>query len=223
MARTKGSLLGLLIGGAILIIVGGAFFFFVGKPAVEQGSASVEWPTAQATVVRSKVTTSSSDGDTMYSADVAYKYTVDGREYESNVVRFGGDFSSSESSGAHRIVNEYPEGMTIAVHYSPEEPAVATIETGTHWFGHLAWWIGIGAMLLGACLLAGFVVKLFLGVGILAGAAVGAIGKSPSPRGNTASSRDPGQWPGPQERRHEDELARDIDAIDDDDDGISLH
>jgi hypothetical protein len=85
------------------------------------------WPTVQGTVAQSRVKRSrGSEGGSVYSAEITYRYTVGGREYESDRYRFG-DISSSSRGRAQRIVDRYPAGGPATVHYNPSDPSEAVL------------------------------------------------------------------------------------------------
>ncbi len=145
----------LLLFGGVFATVGFCVAFFVGRPILNKAKASVDWPTVQGTVDSSEVVRSrDSDGDTMYSAEVVYSYTVDGRKFTCDTVWFGGDFRSSSSSSHHKTVHRYPAGRQVNVHYKPDDPTVAVLEPGTKWSSYFAWGLGwlfctIGLLVLG--------------------------------------------------------------------------
>ena len=65
-----------------------------------------------------------------YSAAVTYEYRVVGEKYTGNKIAFGA--MSSSASYAHGVLDRYPVGKQVVVHYSPEHPAEAVLETGIH-------------------------------------------------------------------------------------------
>jgi hypothetical protein len=140
-----------LIVGPIFAAVGFFVAFYFGKPILDNAARSKEWPTVVGVVERSEVVTRRDKDGTMYSADVAYKYEVDQREYRSSNVSFGGGFSSSSSGWANKLVNRYPVGKEIDVHYDPEEPGNSVLEPGTNWTSYIVYGIGL----------------LFLAIGVL--------------------------------------------------------
>ena len=63
---------------------------------------------------------------TVYAPRIAFAYTVDGTEYESDRYR-NSDYSSSDSSESRRIVRSYQVGETIKVWYDTSNPSRAQI------------------------------------------------------------------------------------------------
>jgi hypothetical protein len=88
-----------LILGPIFAIVGYVVAFHLGKPILDNAAASKNWPSVNGAIVESNVSTRRSDGKTMYSPNISYKYSVDGKEYRSSTIYFGDDGSSSSNSG----------------------------------------------------------------------------------------------------------------------------
>ena len=73
---------------------------------------------------------SGGDGGTTYSAAVTYAYQVGGASYTGEKVSIGQ--MSASSSYAQKILNRYPVGKKVSVHYAPDDPAEAVLETGIH-------------------------------------------------------------------------------------------
>ncbi len=73
---------------------------------------------------------SGNHGGTTYSAEVTYSYQVAGASYTGDKVSIGQMSSSSEY--ARGILNRYPVGKKVSVHYPPGDPSDAVLETGIH-------------------------------------------------------------------------------------------
>jgi Protein of unknown function (DUF3592) len=115
------ALLPLLIGGGLL---------FAGVRLLLRAHASNDWPTVMGKVVSSSVDSSrSKDHGTTYHAEVLYEFTVRGTHYSSNDIAVGG-YSSSNPARARRLVNQYPAGDKVIVHYSPSDPETSLLEPG---------------------------------------------------------------------------------------------
>ena len=71
-----------------------------------------------------------SKGGRTYSPEVTYSYRVAGASYTGDKVAIGQMSSSSEY--AQGILNRYPVGKKVSVHYSPGDPSDAVLETGIH-------------------------------------------------------------------------------------------
>jgi hypothetical protein len=130
--------------------VGAAVLFFALRE-IDSAQKSVTWPTVTGTIRSSETVWShTSNGGDAASAEVIYVYAVRGRRHTSNKVLFG-DYGSSDSSRADRIVNEYSPGQAVTVYYNPLDPSLAVLQPGVtigSWifagFGFLFLAIGLG-------------------------------------------------------------------------------
>ncbi len=109
---------------------------------IRRGLSSSSWPTAPGVIERSRVDSGyDTDHGTMYSASIAYHYTIDGKRYRGSTIQFGRKgLSVSWSSVENRLIETYPEGRCVDVHYKPSRPKVSTLKTGVNgsaWFALL--------------------------------------------------------------------------------------
>jgi hypothetical protein len=121
------------------------------------GTASRTWPSAEGTIKSSRVATHDADGVEKYIPAVTYDYTVKGKFYAGDRLRFGGYAGAREK--AQRDVDKYPVGARVNVHYAPRQPQTSTLEAGAagvHGAG-LALAAGGAAVLVGAAAVAIFV------------------------------------------------------------------
>ncbi len=121
-----------IITGIILFLFGAGFCIW-GWILIADARLSTSWPTAPATIVYSEIKSSDSRSDgkitQMYSADIRYQYTVNGKRYVSARISFG-DHSSSSSTGMKKLVNKYPKGSQATAYYDPDKPGNALLEPG---------------------------------------------------------------------------------------------
>lgn len=138
----------------VFIVLG---VFFIGMAIMQQlkaKKAEKSWPTAPGVILSSIVGThlahSSRGGTTtQYMPEVAYEYQVNEITYKSSSVGFGKSTTSSRK--ATEIVSRYPQGTAVTVHYDPQDPAKAVLETKAYSFGsNLA--LGIIIAVMGAVL-----------------------------------------------------------------------
>jgi hypothetical protein len=109
------------------------------------------WPATDGVIQSAHVQShSGSDGRT-YSAVVTYTYSVAGVSYEGDKISIGQ--ISSSSAYAQRILDRYPVGKEVLVHYSPTDPAVVVLETGVHGGTWLCFGIGTAFVLSGVMFL----------------------------------------------------------------------
>lgn len=116
----------------IFVVVGASVAFF-GIRGLIRAKASVDWPSAQGKVIESSVERQRSSGSngssTTYHAEILYEFTIDGTTFNGERVAYG-DYGSSSPSHARRIVNRYPKGKNVTVHYLPGNPEECLLEPG---------------------------------------------------------------------------------------------
>ena len=128
------------------VLIGAALLFF-GSRSVSHARASSTWPVAEGVITAAEVVRRSGSGDSgpTYRPDISYDYTVDGVTRHGDRIYFGGAVSTSNRGWARGIVERYPVGRQVTVHYSPDDPALAVLEPGMTW---VVWMMpGIGAVL----------------------------------------------------------------------------
>ncbi len=174
LMQTQRPLLGLFLG--LLVASGGWFVAFsVGKPIRDKAAASTAWPTADGRITRSELERVREEGRTMYSVDVAYDYAVAGEAFSGERVWFGDDFRSSSITTWRRLVDRYPVGTAVQVHYDPADPGDSVLEPGATWSGSVIYLIGLGMLVVGGLILLSSLLPLAVMVAaILAGAGRGA-------------------------------------------------
>ena len=116
----------------LIFLLAGGGILFAGLKQVVHADASSGWPSVAGEVRAASVEyETDSDGAGTYRAEVLYAYEIEGVQQLANRVAFG-DFGSSDPGRAQRIVNRYPEGSAVTVHYDPDEPSRAVLEPGVH-------------------------------------------------------------------------------------------
>jgi len=123
-------ILGMFVAGVALMTFGG----YEIKGSRESGN----WPGAQGTISSSGVSKRTSKDSnhrtkTTYYPKVGYHYQVDGRKYTSHRIEFGGGETGGSQKWAQKVVNKYPAGKTVAVHYNPQDPNYGVLEAGFTW------------------------------------------------------------------------------------------
>lgn len=73
---------------------------------------------------------------TFYEAVIEYSYRVDGREYHSTQIGFGGKLAGSEEFAQAKAAR-YPEGTDVSVHYDPKNPSNAVLDLKVGYAGPL--------------------------------------------------------------------------------------
>jgi hypothetical protein len=98
-----------------------------------EAKAAAQWPTAEATILRSGVSTSVTRDDEDHESEwssfsVLYRFFVDGREFRSTRLYTGNKVWSGSARAAERSAAKYSVGTTVPVYYNPANPAVAVLE-----------------------------------------------------------------------------------------------
>lgn len=121
-----------------LVLGGGAgSYFFLVRPGLQVIDAR-SWTPTDCQITRSQVTryddhshrTSSERREPTYSLEIAYRYVVEGREYESSRYSLLEGFSSSGRGTKDRIVQKYPSGRIVTCYVNPLAPGEAVLNRG---------------------------------------------------------------------------------------------
>jgi hypothetical protein len=92
-------------------------------------SASVNWPTAEATIIESSVHEWRNAKRPSYEPKVRYRYQVEERERIGTAIS-ANDVGYGSRDEATAIVNRYPAGSKHSVHYDPNDATNAFLEPG---------------------------------------------------------------------------------------------
>jgi hypothetical protein len=158
--------------GVVFAAIGFCVVYFFGLPIVTQAKASLEWPQVSGVITSSRVQSRRDNDGTVYSSEVTYDYTVDGKKMSGETVYFGDNVSSSSRTTASETVSKYPTGKEIQVYYSPESPDECVIEPGTTWSSYFVLILGSIFGVVGLLVALGTGFTLFGGgLAILGGAA----------------------------------------------------
>ena len=114
-----------------LFVVIGLVAAGIGIWTLAKSIRSEQWPVTNGIIQSAEMKSHSGDhGGTTYSANVTYTFQVAGTNYPGDCVSIGQMSSSLEYAGA--ILNRYPVGKKVSVHYRPDDPSDAVLETGIH-------------------------------------------------------------------------------------------
>jgi hypothetical protein len=116
----------ILIGfGAIVIAIGTVLYITQFRQGL-RANASKTWPVSSGTVLTSALE-KSPDGRWRYRAAVKYRYRVGAKEYQSDRIFWGGNEGRQRHMAS--VIATYPQGCKVSVHYDPENPAEAVLDT----------------------------------------------------------------------------------------------
>tara|TARA_R110002124_G_scaffold8843_7_gene46267 strand:- start:64 stop:528 length:465 start_codon:yes stop_codon:yes gene_type:complete len=117
--------------GLALVLITGAWLFH--RLVAARADVAAHWPTVTGTVTASRyeeTADTTTDGDThvRYFANVAYRYAVGDRTYSSERIAFHGIDTHSRLVDVQAIIDRYPVGAAVPVHYNPAVPGEAVLE-----------------------------------------------------------------------------------------------
>lgn len=120
----------LCISGPFLAL--GIVFIVVAINRRRKTQASQTWPVVQGVVVSAGVhesVNSSEDGPDTYSyrPKIIYSYQVGESAYQSDQYSFGA--SNANRRSVEQTVARYTPGMAVSVHYNPEKPGEAVLQS----------------------------------------------------------------------------------------------
>lgn len=87
------------------------------------------WPKVPGTILESKVVEHRDDNGPSYTTKLVYRYSVNGREYESSQHTDGYKFPGSEAD-AQDVAHRFPVGSMANVSINPNHAAEAILDTG---------------------------------------------------------------------------------------------
>jgi len=73
------------------------------------------------------------EGALKFQLHIVYRYRVDGKAYEGQRIAFAG--RAKKLNDIKALLATYPKGRKVQVHYLPDNPKVATLETHVSWHG----------------------------------------------------------------------------------------
>ena len=132
--------------GAILL---GGFFAWRLSLSIVYETQSKTWPTTLGKIVSSSVMSRkhSKLPNDIYWSEIHYSYTVEA-EYSSSRVWFAEGYSYNKQE-AKQTVSKYPINGVVEVHYNPNKPGIATLETKIsilHLCVNFSWLVLIGVI-----------------------------------------------------------------------------
>ena len=162
MRNKQGSpVVGIII-AAIMIIGGWLAYQHLTKPMADEADASDLWIKTRGTITYSDIKKErNSDGKTLYSADIRYKFNVDGEAFSGDKVSFGSGFSSSSASLAKKNLKKYTRLKSVDVYYDPEFPGSSVLEPGGSIWTVIIKYLPLLFSLLGIMLALGSIKRIF--------------------------------------------------------------
>jgi hypothetical protein len=126
---------GAFLPGMGFFALAGVMLLALLRAARRQAAAASRWPVTTGRIVTSTVEhyrsrvggARSGTVTTFYEPVVEYSYRVDGREYHSTRLSFGGRVAGSEELAQAKAA-QYPAGTEVVVHYDPDNPTNAVLD-----------------------------------------------------------------------------------------------
>lgn len=142
----------------IFIVAGGSILFF-GIFNIIKANNSEHWPRAEGMILSSSVEgkRSTSSSTSTYHAYIRYKFNVKNVVFNGTKISYG-DYGSSDSSHATKIVSKYPKNKNITVYYNDNNPEECVLEPGLKGQAFLLPGIGLILVIIGS-LMAIFIPK----------------------------------------------------------------
>jgi tetratricopeptide (TPR) repeat protein len=114
--------------GGLLFLMSGVWVSLIGLKELKKAKASINWLKTNGKVISSEVIRRRSSRYYVYTANVCYEYSICGNKYSSNIVSIGR--WDGPRFFEQRIVNKYPTGNAVVVHYNPSIPSNAVLKPG---------------------------------------------------------------------------------------------
>ncbi len=114
--------------GAIFTLVGAILLSIAGWTGNRQYTILKTWPTVEAEVTQSRVTTGrDSEGTTMYGTQIEFRYTVNGKEFTTPA---SSSYRSSSYTEMKGKANRYAPGTRHPIRYHPSNPDDIRFDVG---------------------------------------------------------------------------------------------
>lgn len=101
-----------------------------GRLSIRRASDSENWPAVEGMVVESSVAASRDQGRQRFRPVVRYHYEIDGQRYEGNRIQWDASEGHRKYTRARRMLDRYRSGSRVKVHYDPQRPTSAVLQTG---------------------------------------------------------------------------------------------
>lgn len=136
----------ILIG--IFAISAGCFCLYLGLKFYRSMKVSLTWQTTKGKIQKIDIVRHDmGDQADLLQPVLYYLYEVDGKSYQSNVLRIPENWSTNDPAILKRVLAPYSQGATVDVFYNPENPEQAILERGVRVLDILIW-IFLGLMML---------------------------------------------------------------------------
>ena len=104
-----------------------ALYLYLESMKKKCGEVRRKWPQAKATILSSHLDQKTGSEGTLYSPVVRYRYTVDGRSYQSDRLSVYPRWSSSNRAPHQEFVARFPRDREVDIWVNPRDPADAVL------------------------------------------------------------------------------------------------
>jgi len=143
--------------GLLLVLSGGALALWAGR-IIRRYRLAQKWQKVPAVILKSSLRVSSDSDGTSYIPEFAYSYSVNGVEYQSTAHSHGLPLHGDQEQTNRKLVESLPVGSIVSIAVSPENPALAVLDTGPP-----EYWIAVRRLCLGI-VTAGALILLYAAV-----------------------------------------------------------
>ena len=122
-----------------LLVVSGLLGVAFSLRDLTRTAASLRWPSVTGVILESRVGQSPGPWSLSgpWDAIIRYRYRVGDRDYTGNRIGFLWiDFSTPGRSEG--IVANYPVGASVNVSVNPQDPELAVLQAGVHWYAYVS-------------------------------------------------------------------------------------
>jgi hypothetical protein len=130
MSAFGGIVIAALLGAACLAVEYWTVGLFLKAKAIES------WPTTTGVILSSELTSQFRGTSTTHEAHIEYEYHVSEQTYKSQQVRKRGT-STQHQSDVAPLMEKFPVGKQVPVHYNPADPSEAYLQTGVDFVNYI--------------------------------------------------------------------------------------
>ena len=117
------------------------------------------WPCVEGEIIKSELIVARftyPKTGVVYSPEIQYSYTVNDKQYTSDVIMFGGVTPDKYSKMYKRYIEQYPKGGIVKVYYNPTKPQDAALDPFEGWGYKKYFLLGLFLMPCGLLFMANF-------------------------------------------------------------------
>lgn len=128
---------------SIVLALVGVGFMSVGIYGLVEAAKSKRWPIVYGIISKSGIKETRWDESVEYSTDFEYAYTVADKMYTGWRITWAPeDITDIPKKEAEKLVDQYPAGEKVTVHYDPANPTITVLDTRISMRVHAPWIIG---------------------------------------------------------------------------------